>query len=208
MSIVTMDQPYAQKMQKPRLLMNQTISTLLRRRSVRSYLPDPIGQEELEQILEAGRYAPTAMNQQPWHFTVIRNPDLLVRLEVACRSAFLESSIDALRQVASQEGFSVFYRAPLLVIVSGDRKALAPQYDCTLAMENMLIAATSLGMGSCWMHAVMMFYASEKGKKIFHELGIDFPEGHDPLAAAVFGYPAEPLPEAPPRNKDCVTIIG
>ena len=188
--------------------MNQTIATILRRRSVRSFRQDTIGQAELEQILEAGRYAPTAMNQQPWHFTVIRDSELLGKLENVCRNAFLESNIEALREIAKQEGFSVFYNAPMQVIISGDVNAISPQYDCTLAMENMLLAAASLEIASCWTHAVMMFHATEKGKAMFRELGIRFPEGHEPYAAAVFGYPAGPLPEAPPRNPDCITILG
>jgi len=187
--------------------MNETISTILGRRSVRVYMPEPVGQAELEEMLEAGRYAPSAMNQQPWHFTVIRNPELLRKLEESCKSAFLDSNVEALREVAQQEGFRVFYHAPMLIIISGDPGALAAQYDCTLAMENVMLAAASLGIGSCWTHAVMMFHATEKGRDIFRELGVIFPEGYLPYAAAVFGRPAEPGPEAPPKNADCVTIM-
>jgi nitroreductase len=187
--------------------MNETISTILKRRSVRAFQPDPVGQVELDQMLEAGRYAPSAMNQQPWNFTAIRNPELLRKLEEHCVGAFLESTNEALREVAKQEGFSVFYHAPLMVIISGDPGAIAAQYDCTLAMENMMLAATSLGIGSCWTHAIMMFHATEKGKAIFRQIGLDFPEGYQPYAAAVFGWPTEPYPEAPPKNVDCITIM-
>lgn len=187
--------------------MNETISTILRRRSVRIYRPDSIGKSELDQMLEAARYAPSAMNQQPWHFTVIRNPELLRHLEENCKSAFLDSSVEALRVVAKQEGFTVFYNAPMMIIISGDPCALAAQYDCTLAMENLMLAATSLGIGSCWTHAVMMFHATEKGKAIFGKLGVMFPEGYQPYAAAVFGWPAEPYPETPPKKADCITIM-
>ncbi len=140
--------------------MNETISTILKRRSVRAYRPDPVGQPELDLMLEAARHAPSAMNQQPWHFTVIRNPE-----------------------------------------------ALAAQYDCTLAMENMMLAGTSLGLGSCWTNAIMMYYATEKGKAIFRKLGVSFPEGYQPYAAAAFGYPATPWPDAPPKKSDCVTFM-
>jgi nitroreductase len=187
--------------------MNETIATILRRRSVRSFQPEPVGQAEVEAMLEAGRYAPSAMNQQPWHFTVIRNPELLRKLEENCKTTFLESNVESLREIAQQEGFSVFYHAPLMVIISGDPGAIAAQYDCTLAMENMMLAATSLGLGSCWTHAVMMFLATEKGKAIFREIGVIFPEGHQPYAAAVFGWPAEPYPETPLKNVDCITFM-
>lgn len=188
--------------------MNETISTILKRRSVRAYKPDQVDEGSLELILEAGRYAPSAMNQQPWHFTVIQNRSLLKKLEAACKTVFMESDVEALRNVARRDDFSVFYHAPALVIVTGDSAALAPQYDCTLAMQNMMLAAASLDIGSCWMHAVMMFYATEKGKELFRELGIVFPERHEPYAAAVFGYSTVPLPEPQPRKPDSVTIMG
>ncbi len=188
--------------------MNETINSILKRRSIRVYKPDQVDDESLELILEAGRYAPSAMNQQPWHFTVVRERSLLEKLEASCKTVFLESDIEALRQVASRDDFSVFYRAPTLVIVTGDTNALAPQYDCTLAMQNMMLAAASLDIGSCWMHSIMMFHATEKGKAVFRDLGIVFPERHQPYASAVFGFSAVPLPEPEPRKEGCVTIIG
>lgn len=188
--------------------MNETIQTILGRRSIRAYKPDQLDRDSLEMILDAGKYAPSAMNQQPWHFTVIQNGSLLEKLETSCKTVFMESDIEALRELARRDGFSVFYRAPALVIVTGDSGALAPQYDCTLAMQNMMLAAASLGIGSCWMHAVMMFYATEKGKELFRSLGIVFPERHQPYASAVFGYRAVPLPEAEPRKPGTVTMVG
>lgn len=188
--------------------MNETISTILERRSIRVYKPDQVDEGSLELILEAGRYAPSAMNQQSWHFTVIRERSLLEKLEASCKTVFLESDVEALRQVASRDDFSVFYHAPMLVIATGDTNALAPQYDCTLAMQNMMLAAASLDIGSCWMHSIMMFHATEKGKAVFRDLGIVFPERHQPYAAAVFGYSAVPLPEPAPRKQGDVTVIG
>ncbi len=187
--------------------MNETIATILKRRSVRAYRPDPVEKTDIDLMLRAARHAPSAMNQQPWHFTVIRNPKLLRKLEKHCLNAFLESTNEALREIAKQEGFSVFYHAPLMVIISGDPGALAAQYDCTLAMENMMLAATSLGLGSCWANAIMMYHATEKGKAKFRELGVTFPEGYQPYAAAAFGYPATPWPDAPPKKPDCVTFM-
>ncbi|MCE1274247.1 MAG: nitroreductase [Chlorobiales bacterium] len=187
--------------------MNETITSILKRRSVREYSTKAVAQTELDQILEAGRNAPTAMNQQPWHFTVICNRELLRKLEEQCKTAFLESSNEALRDVASQEGFSVFYQAPLLILISADRTALAPQYDSTLAMGNMMVAAASLGIGSCWTHAAILFHATTRGKDAYRELGIVLPEHHELYAAAGFGYPSGDWPETPPKRTDCVTIM-
>ena len=187
--------------------MNETIRTILRRRSVRAYRPDQIERVSLDLILDAGAYAPSAMNQQPWHFTVVQDRELLQRLETSCRTVFLESPVEALRKVAERDDFRVFYNAPTLIIVTGDSEALAPLYDCTLAMQNMMLAAASLEIGSCWMHSVMMFHETQKGKALFREMGIVFPERHEPYAAAVFGYGSGALPEPEPRKTGSVTIL-
>ena len=96
--------------------MNETIKTILGRRSIRAYQPRQIGEEELQNILLAGQYAPTAMGQQPWHFTVLQNSDLLEKLQVQCKSLFLHSDNENLRAVASREEYHVFHHAPTLLI--------------------------------------------------------------------------------------------
>ena len=186
--------------------MNETIQTILLRRSIRAYQPRQIGEEELQEIIQAGQYAPTAMGQQPWHFTVLQNFDLLEQLQLQCKSLFLHSDNADLRAVASREGYHVFYHAPTLLIVSGDCKAITPLQDCVLAMENMLLAAASLGIGSCWVHSVVMLGGTDEGA-LFRSLGLGIPEGYVPHAAAVFGYSAMPLPEAEPRKSQRVTFV-
>ncbi|MCX6178547.1 MAG: nitroreductase family protein [Chlorobiales bacterium] len=187
--------------------MNETIQTILNRRSIRAYESRQIDEHELQEILLAGEYAPTAMGQQPWHFTVLQNPDLIEKLQTLCKASFLNSDNASLREIATREDFQVFYNAPTLVIISGNSKAIAPLQDCVLSMANMLLAATSLGIGSCWVHSPMMVYGSADGAASLSNIGIDFPKGYEPYAAAVFGYSAQPLPKAGPRNSDTVTMI-
>jgi nitroreductase len=187
--------------------MNETLKTIFRRRSIRSYTGEQVSVDALKLILDAGRQAPSAMNEQPWHFTVIRRKSLLERLEEICKEVFLNSSNEALRQVARREGFSVFYGAPMLIVISSKATAIAPQYDCTLAMENMMLAAASLDVGSCWMHSLMMLYDSDEGRQVATVAGLVFPEGETPFAAAVFGYHALAVPEAPHRKQENVTFI-
>lgn len=188
--------------------MNETIETILKRRSIRAYEKRQIDESALQEILLAGQYAPTAMGQQPWHFTVLQNPDLLEKLQVACKSVFLNSDNAALREIASNEAYHLFHHAPTLLIVSGDAGAITPQQDCVLAMENMFLAAASLGVASCWVHSVIMLHASAEGKATLSALGVDLPEGHQPYAAAVFGYSAMPSwPDAAPRKADTITVL-
>ena len=187
--------------------MNETMKTILHRRSIRAYHPRQIDEKELQEILLAGQYAPTAMGQQPWHFTVLQNPDMLEKLQVQCKSLFLHSENPDLRAVASREEYHVFHHAPTLLIVSGDTQAITPLQDCVLAMENMLLAAASLGIGSCWVHSVIMLSGNADSAPAFKNLGLGIPEGYEPYAAAVFGYSAIPLPDALPRKPDMVSFV-
>jgi nitroreductase len=187
--------------------MNQTIEAILKRRSIRAYQPEQIAESELRDIIAAGSFAPTAMGQQPWHFFVLQNPGMLEKLQVRCKEMFARSEIPALREMASNEEFDVFYKAPTLVVVSADPGAIAPMQDSTLAMENMMIAAASFGIGSCWVHSVMWLFERGGGMEAFRNLGITIPDGYMPYAAAVFGYSAQPWPDAEPRKPGKLVIV-
>lgn len=185
--------------------MNETLKTLLNRRSIRKYEQEQIKDEELQAILEAGKYAPSAMNQQPWHFTVVQNKEVLQRINEACKAAFAKSGNKHFEERAKAENFAIFYNAPTLIIVSGDQKAIAPQNDGSLALGNMLIAAESLGIGSCWIHAINFLFSTEEGQSFKQELGI--PEGYAPVGSGAFGYKAAAHPSPAPRKEGTVTII-
>ena len=187
--------------------MNEILQTILSRRSVRAYQPRQIDEQDVQEILLAGQYAPSAMGDQPWHFTVVQNAVLIENLQILCKASFKNSDNATLRELSSREDVHVFYHAPTLVIVSGDNKAVAPLWDCVLTMENMLLAASSLGVSSCWVHSPMMVYGTPEGPASLSSIGLNFPEGHVPYAAAVFGYSALPLPEAAPRKPDTVTFL-
>lgn len=185
--------------------MNEMLDILMNRRSIRSYKPEQIKEEELDTILRAGIHAPSAMNQQSWHITVIQNRDMINRINETCRQLFLNSGNDAFKQRAANPDFNLFYNAPTLVIISGDEKAIAPQVDCALAGENMLLAAASLGVGSCWIGVAEFLFGTEAGKKLKGELGI--PEGYKPFYSLIFGYNAGDAPEAAARKENNINYI-
>lgn len=186
--------------------MNETISTILNRRSIRAFKQDPINAEDMQLILNAGLYAPSAMNQQSWHFTVVQNKVLLEKINQTCRVVFLNSGIKAYQDRAKSENFNVFYSAPTLIIVSGDEKASYPKNDCTLALGNLLLASASLGIGSCWIHALTHFGGTPEGDRLLQELSI--PDGFKIFGSAALGYAASYAPAAPPRKGNNVTILN
>lgn len=185
--------------------MNETMKTLLERRSVRVFSQEQIKDEELNNIIEAGKFAPSAMNQQPWHFTVVQSQDVKNRINQAIKNIMLNSGNKAFEDRAKAENFSAFYNAPTYIIVSGDQKAIAPVNDCSLALGNMFNAAASMSIGSCWIHAITYLFNSEEGKALGVELGI--PEGYAPLCSGAFGYNAGPSPKTAPRKENTVNII-
>jgi len=186
--------------------MNETIKTILSRRSIRNYKDEQIQDEELQAILEAGKFAPSAMNQQSWHFTVIQNKEMLMRINEACKIAFSKSGNIGLEDRAKSENFNIFYKAPTFIIVSGDQEAIAPQNDSSLALENMFLAAESLGIGSCWIHAMSFLFSIEAGRDLMKDLGI--PEGYTPVGSGSFGYKGvEQQPSPAPRKENTVNII-
>lgn len=186
-------------------MMNETIQTILKRRSIRAYEPTQITDEELEIILEAGKFAPSGANSQSWHFSVLQKIDLMDRLNAVVRETFLHSNNPRMLQRAADENFSVFYKAPTAIIVSADESAITPQWDSTLAIGNMFLAAASLGIGSCWIHAIVHIFESEEGMSFKEELCI--PDGYKVFGAGVFGYPSGDLPEPAPRKEGTVDII-
>ncbi|MCR4436793.1 MAG: nitroreductase family protein [Clostridiales bacterium] len=185
--------------------MNDVLKCIMSRRSIRAYKPEQIKEEELQAIVQAGLYAPSAGNQQSWHFTVIQNPGVIDKITRTLKAAFLKSDNERFRQMAANEKFSVFYNAPTVIIVSGDEKAMMPQQDSAAAVENMLLAAASLNIGSCWIGMTGFLFSTEEGKALTKELGI--PEGYKPLNTIVLGYKAAADPSPAPRKENLVNYI-
>ncbi len=182
--------------------MNQVLKTIKSRRSIRKYLPERIKDAELKAILEAGAYAPSAHNDQPWHFTVVRNKELIDRMSELSKKLMAEQAADWVREMGRNPSFHVFYGAPVVVVVSMRRDAFSPLVDCSAAIENMLIAAESLDIGSCWIGLARYFFSL---KDEVARLGV--PEGYEPCYAVTLGYKAQRPSKALPRKAPAVNYI-
>jgi nitroreductase len=186
--------------------MNQVLETIKSRRSIRQFKPNQLKEADLAAILEAGCYAPSAMNGQSWHFTVVRNQELLDRMSVQVRELIKDIDSPRIKERLKDPNWQAFYRAPAMVVVSGQREAKFHQTDCAAATQNMLLAAASLGIGSCWIGIVAQLFESPQGTQFAQELMI--PEGYQPLYAVALGYPDGEPPQAAPRKEDAVRYIG
>lgn len=183
--------------------MNDVLKVIKNRRSVRSYLPEQIKQEDLNLIIEAGIYAPSAHNDQPWHFTVIQNKEKIRYISDKSKELMARSETEWMRNMGLNSKINIVYNAPTLIIVSGNKNALSPKVDCSAAIQNMLIAAESLNIGSVWLGLVTFFFKLEDEVK---KLGV--PEGYEPYYGVALGYKAsEKELIAPKRNLDVVNYI-
>jgi nitroreductase len=184
--------------------MNETIKHIRSRRSVRVYKPEQVKDRDLNAILEAGLYAPSGRNKQPWHFTVIQNVELLDKLTALYKEEYDKSGVDLTKKLADDPNFRIFHGAPTGIIVSGDGKDEYAAAGCAAAVENMMIAAESLGLGTCWMQMNMVLFEGLKGAELAKELGV--PDGYKVLYTFALGHPAE-KPEAKERRENTVNII-
>ena len=185
--------------------MNETLKTILNRRSYRAYKPEPVKESDLQSILEAGKFAPSGMNSQPWHFSVIRSQALLNQINEAVKEGLAKSGNPQMAARAKDEKFSIFYHAPALIIVSADPKAATPQFDSAIAMSYMFLAASSLGVGSCWIQAISVALNDESQKSLRKTLAV--PEGYTIYSAGAFGYPAVAIPAPAPRKEGTVSFV-
>ena len=190
--------------------MNETLKIIQTRRSTRKFLTDDLPENAIDAIIEAGQYAPSAKNEQAWHFTVIKSRSLLNLLNEACKSFFLSTNNELFQQRlngSDVKSFDLFYHAPVLIAVSGDAKAQEPLIDCSMAIENMLLAAESLEIGSCWVHAITYLSRTTEGKELLIRENI-LPAGYELAGTCAFGYKAEEPKNPLPRKTDTVTWLN
>lgn len=187
------------------MIANDILNAIKQRRSIRSYKGEQIKDEELQAILEAGLFAPNA-GDQAWHFTAVQNRDMLKRLNTAAKQAAKQSDMEWLRVLGNNEDFDCLYGAPTLVIVSGDGRSPVPlDADCAAATQNLLLAAESLGLGTCWIFFVLLAFNSPEGSEFREELKIS--ESYKPYYSAIIGYKGGETPAPPERKPGLITYI-
>lgn len=165
--------------------MSDIFEVIKSRRSVRAYKDEQIEDEEIEKILEAAIMAPTARGEAPWHFTVVQNKEILEEINDSVRG-ILSNSGDELLEAIAESGVNVMHNAPTVVFVSAKSDATNMQADCSAAIENMLLAAEGLDIGSCWLGLVAIYFSVEENLKKLH-----IPEGYTPLYGVALGYKVE-----------------
>ena len=173
--------------------MTDIIELIKTRRCIRKYKDEQIPDDEIEFLIDCGRYAPSGFNMQPWRFLVIQNKEVMLRLSESGKRSIIpliEPIKNTSRKVADYlvflktKGTDMFYNAPVLVIILGNKNVPTADVDCAMVAQNMMLAAHSRGIGSCWIGGVLPALMDEN---ILKELGV--PEGNKAVAPLIFGYP-------------------
>lgn len=197
--------------------MNETLSVIKSRRSIKSFKPEQIKDAELEAILEAGTYAPSASNQQSWHFTVVQNERLINQLSEAIKKVYAMMPVSFLEQmkndkkaqflqkIGNNEKVHLFHNSPTIVVISGDKTEMYTAENCSLAAGNMMNAAKSLDVGSCWVSGLPQLIDADPDNQFIKELNI--PEGYKPVCVILLGYNAGADTKAPERRKNVVNYV-
>jgi nitroreductase len=185
--------------------MNETLQVIANRRSIRSYQPRQIMDGELQAILDAAIYAPNALNQQRWHFSVVQNQTLIDLAVEAIREGINKSGTDFLRARANQSSYHTFYHAPTVVFITASEKDLRAGVDCGAAAENIALAAASLNIGSVVITSAGYIFESDRAEEMRKVLRI--PAGHYFVCAVALGYIAGDRPKVPERNRNVIDYI-
>lgn len=197
----------------------ELLDQLKKRRSIRSYKKIPVNKELIEEIIQAGRYAPSATNRQPWRFIVITKKDMIddiaqiVKNEIksVLKKRFIlkyffpslknKETINFLAAIIYSKEDLLFFNAPVLVFIVSEKGRFNDE-SCACCAQNMMLAAHCHDIGSCW---IGFAHFLGLNKKWMEKIGI--PKGYHISAALVFGYPDD-TPSQTPYRKPNANIIN
>jgi nitroreductase len=177
------------------------------RRSVRAYTAEAVDERAILGLIDAAVNAPSAVNQQPWTFAVVRDQRILDRISHDAKSHMLatmpaSAHSEHFRSLLTDPNFHIFYRAPVLILISAIVQGPWIVEDCALAAENLMLAACDSGLGTCWIGFAQSFLNTPDGK---NELGL--PAACVPVAPIIVGHPKS-APQPVPRNEPIIRWVG
>ncbi|MCL6457245.1 MAG: nitroreductase family protein [Gorillibacterium sp.] len=193
------------------MIHNEVLDCIRARRSTRQFQEQQIEAEHLEAILEAAIWAPSGGNNKSWLFTAIQNKDILSKINELVREGFQHWTPDddypgklGAKASAQRKDYHFFYHAPTLIIASNRPNYENAMADCSLALENLFLAAHSLGLGSCYVNQLHWLRNDPELRNYLLELGI--PKEHTICSTAAVGYSGKES-NIPLRKDGTICII-
>ena len=177
------------------MIENEVIKTIMARRSIRKFKSQQISEEQLETILTCGFRAPSGGNCQAWYLSVIQDKELLDQIHEAHIRNLppIEELPPVMEERLKTPDYNVFFHAPTVIMVSYEIEK--GPLSCGILGQNMVIAAQSLGLGTCYFGGIFQLLLSPAGKPYLDKMKI--PEGYDPCFMLGIGYPDETPGETP-----------
>ena len=197
--------------------MDNTLEFFKSRRSTRKYKTEAVPEEKLNQVIEAGRYAPSGGNCQSTHFIVIKNKEILAELAELAQQEFakmeitpgLYKSIVSSINLSKSGNYVFHYNAPVLIVTANQKDYGNNIADCACALENMMLMANALDLGSCWINQLKWLNENPVILEYMKKLGMD--ENERVYGALAVGYSdtADGLPDRKPLKRvgNRVTIV-
>lgn len=184
--------------------MNQTMELIMSRRSHRAYKSEALTDEQLNTIINAATASPSAINLQPWHFSVVTNRELIAKINKVGCDAIKNSGDEAAVKRMEGRGWDIFYNAPCVIFISVDKNAKWGVLDSGIAVENIVLAAESIGLGSVIIGMIDCAFVGEMADELAKDL--NFSENHKFAIAVCVGNPNDNKP-AHIVGENKVTVI-
>lgn len=183
------------------------LQTIRDRRSVRDYTMEPVSPGIVYQLISAASWAPSAMNGQNCHFTVITDKSLLDDISTKAKAWLLKNDPSMLqsqhfRDLLNDENFHLLYNAPVLIVISAPSQNQWATEDCAVAAQNMMLTATGLGLGSCWIGFAQCWLNTPEGQDL-----LNISRHYRCVAPIIVGYPKAVLPPVP-RKAPAISWVG
>lgn len=177
------------------------------RRATRQFTGDVVDEPTLRQLIDAAIQAPSAANQQPWFFSIVRDRSLFSTISREAKAHMLRTSPAStmshhFQDVLTDPAFDIFYGAPALIVISAPADSPWAVEDCALAAENLMLAARAAGLGTCWIGFAQRWLATPEGKAALGLL-----PALQPVAPIIVGHPKSPQPPIP-RKAPEIRWIG
>jgi nitroreductase len=183
------------------------LEAIYSRRAVREYTAEAVDEDTLRKLIDAAIQAPSAVNQQPWAFCVVRDKALLARISREAKAYMLRTSVAGLlshhfEEILGNPSFDIFYHAPVLIVISAIGESAWAVENCSLAAENLMLAARAAGLGTCWIGFAQNWLGTNEGRS-----ALDLPAGYLPIAPIIVGHPKAQPPQVP-RKPPEIRWIG
>ena len=169
------------------------------RRAIREFTAEPVSESIVRDLIDAAVQAPSAVNQQPWSFWVVRNQALLADMARKAKTFMLRTSPVGLvshhfDRILDDPSFNIFYHAPVLIVIATVAEVPWAVEDSALAAQNLMLAARAAKLGTCWIGFAQAWLATDEGKAM---LGLPVP--YRPVAPIIVGHPKSSPPPVPRR---------